>query len=133
METEKELVERRKNALRKYKERNKEKLFFCICEVSRKKCRDDDACNKEVPYLDHVRTFVDKKTGERIFTIQPYVNRDGRTYYASGPLAEITKASEEFAKAHGLSVRLSVEDSWWAQDIYFTTVLIEYRKAKEGV
>lgn len=119
------------NTLKHYKDTHnlREAMFFCVCELARKKCKDNDQCNNDVPHHDHQRVFVDKQTGERVYTIQPYIDHDNLTRPRTVEI--IAADSEEFAKAHGLSVRVSTEDSWYSQPPNpHQTVLVEFRRAR---
>jgi hypothetical protein len=103
-------------------ERSKQAHFLdCICQLTRERCEFDDKCFQP-PRLSHDEGFVDKWTGERIFTIQPYLDRP----HTPEALAAIASEACEFAAAHGLTARVSAEDSWHYPD---WTILIEYRKA----
>jgi hypothetical protein len=69
------------------------------------------------PYADHSNTFKDLETGEIVWTEQPYQDID-----------DIIQEVQEFANKHGLTVRLSMEDSWHYPG---STVLIEYRRKRQ--
>jgi hypothetical protein len=81
--------------------RHRQKIANGICE--------------RLPYQDHVRGFINLKTGERVLTHHPY--------YSPNDLPEIIKATKEFAERHHLTVEIS-NRSWYSK----RTLLIEYRK-----
>jgi hypothetical protein len=71
------------------------------------------------PHADHNKGFYNPLTKEIIGTEQPYFG------YSPATLEEITRDVEAFASAHGLKVRVSVDESWHCPG---RTVLIEYRR-----
>lgn len=73
------------------------------------------------PHADHHQGFFNPLTREIVSTEQPYFGQSPRT------LEEITQDVHSFAIAHGLTARISVEESWHCPG---RTVLIEYRKNK---
>lgn len=92
----------------------------CICPLKGKShdCVSyTDECR--VPYGDHYRSFIDRKTRERVLTHHPYFGK-------SDTIAIITAASEAYAERFGLVVRVS-EDSWYYPG---KTLLVEYRIGK---
>jgi hypothetical protein len=120
----------------------------CLCQLDgKKKCRHKD-CPRP-PARDHVRGFVNRKTGERVLTIQPYfsVKRpDGHIWVfdnaangepvifvdglSSGKpytIPEFTSLCEQFAAEHGWTAKVS-RDSWYYPG---RVILVEYRKTKE--
>jgi len=72
------------------------------------------------PHADHNSGFRDLQTGERVGVEQPYFG------YPPATLEQITADVETFAAAHGLTVRVSADESWHCPG---RTVLIEYRRA----
>lgn len=63
------------------------------------------------PHADHNRGFRNPQTKEVFVTEQPYFGQEPAT------LEQITRDVEAFAKAHGLKVRVSTDESWalsWA-------------------
>jgi hypothetical protein len=71
------------------------------------------------PHADHNRGFYNPLTEEIVGTEQPYFGQPPAT------LEQVTQDVEAFAAAHGLTVRVSTEESWHCPG---RTVLIEYRK-----
>lgn len=75
---------------------------------------------------DHHSGFKDKKTGEIVMVFQPYFGDLPSDIPRKKTVDGIAASAREWATEKGLSVRVSVEDSWH----YPTkTVLVEFRKA----
>ena len=87
------------------------------------------------PAEDHCAGFVNKKTREKVFTIQPYFSRDengepfielrntpDNTRYT---IEEFTALQKEFAEANGMTASVSM-DGWHVPGF---VVLVVYRKA----
>src|SRR5262249_5076155 len=72
------------------------------------------------PHADHYNYFIDRGTGERIVTIQPYFldgicerfEPESITPAVQEKLNRVTDESEQFAKQYGLTVKVSPK-SWY--------------------
>ena len=121
-----------------------------VCRLHGKKKRP--CCKKEwtcprMPAQDHVRGFTNRKTGELVLTHHPYfsVRKSDGTIWgmceaSEGEpvigvneaddsklltIPEFTAHCEAFAKELGLTVKVSLEGSWYYPG---RTLLVEYRK-----
>ncbi len=75
------------------------------------------------PHADHSNVFKDIATGAIVWTEQPYAL--GAHPSCVGFVNRLTAEVQQFASTHGLTVRISAEDSWHFPG---ATVLVEYRK-----
>jgi hypothetical protein len=95
---------------------------FCICLLLARKPKDNHTRHVEVPFQDHARIYLNRDSGERYFVNQPYIHR-GSPEETERQFQAVKNDSETFAAKHGLSVRISKEDSWWNPT---NTVLVVY-------
>jgi hypothetical protein len=80
-----------------------------------------------VPYKDHVRYFVNRKTKERIYTIQPYLQHPHAKTDPTAAANQMAADSREFGHQFNLHVTASMETSWYYPG---STILIVYRDAQ---
>jgi len=98
------------------------RIDFCICKLIKHSHNNDDCVR--VPFNDHPRLF--KRGDELVFFHQPYYCWSEHLHNPTCKSVEaIRQESEKFAAEHGLTVRVSLEDSWHVPG---KTVLVEYRK-----
>jgi hypothetical protein len=127
---------RKKYGLRQI--RHHEQSCACLVSGSRRCMGRKVVGDCHSPRSDHASTFKDIKTGEIIMVQQPYfggsylhvLETTGDTVAAQkvydDDVAALTAECQAFATEWGLSVRLSIEESWHAPG---ATILVEYRKA----
>ena len=101
------------------------RAWFEVCKLFSEKaaCCRQGYDHVRVPAQDHARGFRNPRTGERVFTIQPYfgVSEEGqpvistdhcRTYMS---IPDFTTLCEKFARERGLTVKVSF-DGWHRPD-----------------
>jgi hypothetical protein len=107
----------------------------CFCRLVKKRhvASSHFQCIK-VPYQDHGRLFQNTASKELVFVHQPY--HCNRPYHCGSHLTHVHKpdcdsiekireVSEKFAENYGLTVTVSLEDSWHVPE---WTVLVVYRE-----
>jgi hypothetical protein len=117
--------------------RHHEQSCACLVTGSRKCMGRKVVGDCHSPRSDHASTFKVIRTGEIIMVQQPYFggpylhvlettgDPDAAKKVYDADVAELTAECQAFAKEWGLSVRLSIEESWHAPG---HTILVEYRK-----
>jgi hypothetical protein len=97
--------------------------FLCMCKLIAGKKLKRHYCEWEFTrslFLDHLRGYRTRE-GERVVISQPYANSDA--------YEKVVGEAQQFADKHGLSIRVSRDESWhfpgW-------TILIEFRKKTQA-
>ena len=83
--------------------------------------------NDSVSHADHERCYIDRATGQRILTFQPYFGngfREALKGTLEDYLALIKPECEKFADRYGLEVQFSAKGFHFPKKV----VLIEYRQ-----